>query len=556
MQIWLAAIIGLLSVIAAVAILICCVTISKTCTTTKNTEIRCEALYNSTPGDNPDFVVVIYESERYSNTRNLIRLLKHHGYPFKVLGLGERWNGWYGRNLAHKTYIETLSDETFVLFLDGRDVVANIGYAKFRQRAIELFERKGRKIIMGAENTLWMGFMFPEIGTPESFEKIDPRFVPATYNLHHDVNPTYNQLIQYMYSIKHSNGMFPNYGMSFGTVGLFKKMFEAMGLGPGEDDQGAAIKLWTDPEYIISIDFEEILFLNLLPREGHQLRWDWGDREFKRYQKNSVPSFIHFPARNHYYQDIVHQSLNITNSLTTFGRSPKSGCIYNCCRILSYPSIQVVVSRYAEDVSWTKDLFYSEEVVIYNKGSPLTGTIPLPNLGRDFHTYFFHIVENYSNLADITFFVPGSAFSEPGRQSKMRRVLNTVRKTRTSAIVCYPTKNDIGVEFNDFKIDQYAASNAQNFKSNPETYLRPAKYRPFGNWYKNKFPVRPETKFVAYSGIFAIHKQHIQQHGIEIYRELCRDLQDHTNPEDLHYIERAVPAIFSPLPTSCYLVAK
>ena len=35
-------------------------------------------------------------------------------------------------------------------------------------------------------------------------------------------------------------------------------------------------------------------------------------------------------------------------------------------------------------------------------------TINLPNIGREAHTYLYHIINNYDNLADINVFLPGS----------------------------------------------------------------------------------------------------------------------------------------------------
>ena len=140
-----------------------------------------------------------------------------------------------------------------------------------------------------------------------------------------------------------------------------------------------------------------------------------------------------------------------------------------------------VMSRYMEDLSWVDDLFYSEDIIIYNKGSPLKGTTPLQNIGRDFHSYFFHIAENFSTLVDITIFVPGSTFDGTQKRARILRVLEILRRTRNSVILCSPLKVDIGLTLKDFQISTYMATNAQIKKANPEDYLMPAAHRPFGN---------------------------------------------------------------------------
>jgi len=51
---------------------------------------------------------------------------------------------------------------------------------------------------------------------------------------------------------------------------------------------------------------------------------------------------------------------------------------------------------------------------VYNKGSPLEekifNEIPLPNVGREGHTYYTYIYENYDNLDDYTVFLQGNPF--------------------------------------------------------------------------------------------------------------------------------------------------
>lgn len=64
----------------------------------------------------------------------------------------------------------------------------------------------------------------------------------------------------------------------------------------------------------------------------------------------------------------------------------------------------IVLSRYEEDISWTKPFATEANLIIYNKGSPLNGTIRLPNVGRESHTYLHHIVHNYDDLAGWTIF--------------------------------------------------------------------------------------------------------------------------------------------------------
>jgi hypothetical protein len=68
----------------------------------------------------------------------------------------------------------------------------------------------------------------------------------------------------------------------------------------------------------------------------------------------------------------------------------------------------IVVSRFNEDIEWTKNL----NVIIYNKGEPLNipNEIILKNVGREGHTIYTHISKNYDNLNDYTTFLQGNPF--------------------------------------------------------------------------------------------------------------------------------------------------
>lgn len=71
-------------------------------------------------------------------------------------------------------------------------------------------------------------------------------------------------------------------------------------------------------------------------------------------------------------------------------------------------SNQIVIARYNENLEWTK--FLKTEAVIYNKGEDVETrhkTVRLPNIGMGGATFWYHIIENYDNLADITLFIQG-----------------------------------------------------------------------------------------------------------------------------------------------------
>jgi hypothetical protein len=74
--------------------------------------------------------------------------------------------------------------------------------------------------------------------------------------------------------------------------------------------------------------------------------------------------------------------------------------------------MKIVVARYNEDISWTKQF---TNVLIYNKGKDLDNTeynvIKLNNVGREGHTFYKHIYDNYDNLDEHTIFLQGDPFA-------------------------------------------------------------------------------------------------------------------------------------------------
>ncbi|MEF2230544.1 MAG: DUF3431 domain-containing protein [Pseudodesulfovibrio sp.] len=69
--------------------------------------------------------------------------------------------------------------------------------------------------------------------------------------------------------------------------------------------------------------------------------------------------------------------------------------------------VHVIIARYREDIGWADRLGY--DYIVYDKGGqPVCDARPLPNIGREAHTYFTHIVREYDALAPVNVFLQGS----------------------------------------------------------------------------------------------------------------------------------------------------
>jgi hypothetical protein len=76
--------------------------------------------------------------------------------------------------------------------------------------------------------------------------------------------------------------------------------------------------------------------------------------------------------------------------------------------------VSIVIARYNEYIDWA--LAYADICIIYNKGSNFEFENEfekkniLENIGREGHTYLFHIVTNYHTLTNYTIFTQGEPF--------------------------------------------------------------------------------------------------------------------------------------------------
>jgi hypothetical protein len=70
----------------------------------------------------------------------------------------------------------------------------------------------------------------------------------------------------------------------------------------------------------------------------------------------------------------------------------------------------IVIAKYKEDVSWVNEL--KSPYIVYNKNTEDNHLYEnnLENIGREGHTFMYHIVQNYNNLNEYTAFVQGNPF--------------------------------------------------------------------------------------------------------------------------------------------------
>jgi hypothetical protein len=181
-------------------------------------------------------------------------------------------------------------------------------------------------------------------------------------------------------------------------------------------------------------------------------------------------------------------------------------------------SVILVVARYNEDITWTN---YFSNVIIYNKGAKLTkecnyNEVLLSNVGREGHTYYKYIVDNYDNLADYIVFLQGYPFDHsPNLINNLNKIYN----------------NHISIEF------EFLSENVVDCNLNGGVYHHGL---PLIQIYEKLFNERKENlDFRFGSGAqFIVSKQNILKRPKEFYLKVVELLQHDINPIEGFVIER------------------
>jgi hypothetical protein len=219
----------------------------------------------------------------------------------------------------------------------------------------------------------------------------------------------------------------------------------------------------------------------------------------------------------------------------------------------STQNIELVISRYNEDLEWLKyDPFNKYKVTCYNKGENEDfykprdmKIIKLENVGRCDHTYIYHIFNNYDNLSDLNIFLPGSS-DMSHKKELAKKMVGEIESHGDTVFIGRQYEKGIKHTFYDFSLDEWSASDAKNKKLNPEKKLFPSEIRPFGKWYEHHFGDK-FSNYACYYGILGFHKKHILQHPKSYYELFLEEINKSSNPEVGHYFERSWEAIFGPL---------
>ena len=248
--------------------------------------------------------------------------------------------------------------------------------------------------------------------------------------------------------------------------------------------------------------------------------------------------------------------------------------------------VEVVIAQYDESLSWVD--FAAERsphvrYTVYSKGkTPLAGTISLPNVGRESHTFLYHIVKNYDSLADWTVFTQAAAPSFGFRANNHDSGHMCSGVTWDNYITPFPNGEDwymvqtVATRFPEvahsdrfdmmFQIENSSGATCpadvqkgwskwwtepdhpliQKQLTQTEPFLPPVE---FYNTY-----ISPDVEYFyagftlsfANGGRFAVSRDRILRRPQKYYKNLLRELSKSVNPIEGYYMETMWYDVFHP----------
>lgn len=199
----------------------------------------------------------------------------------------------------------------------------------------------------------------------------------------------------------------------------------------------------------------------------------------------------------------------------------------------------IVIAKYKENencLRWIEDID-QKNVCVYDKSKNMS------NIGRESHTYLWHIVHNYDNICQnpekVTLFTQANIldhFNTISYKNNIKTICEEARKKGISECIA-KTHNDVVHPKNsphyNFRMYKHTTPNEKNW--------------PFGYWFEQiigqPFP-NPVKWFLG--AIFAVKNERIANKPLSYYQLLLKEFDNGVvDPEIGHFFERSWYYVFS-----------
>lgn len=186
--------------------------------------------------------------------------------------------------------------------------------------------------------------------------------------------------------------------------------------------------------------------------------------------------------------------------------------------------MQLIISHYEKNLSWL-DNIACDKVIYTKSNSDNENYIKLKNVGREPHTFFHHIIENYDSLSDWTFFSQDDPFDH------------------------VPNFLDIINNFPNNIIEPKIQSNNESYFFGARLECQPngIPHHPGLDlsyiWSRLFIPPIDEKIIFTAGVIFCVSKSQIQSRSVEFYKD-CLDILLNRDLSPWEF-ERIMPYIFN-----------
>jgi len=210
---------------------------------------------------------------------------------------------------------------------------------------------------------------------------------------------------------------------------------------------------------------------------------------------------------------------------------------------MSQKYIEYVVARYNESINWVE----SDYTTIYNKGlSGIPHEVLLPNVGREAHTYLYHIVTNYDNLAEITIFTQGK-IDDHGYTSKINTFDTLIVDALKDGIShnYYTINNKNTDNFTRYFVPEFNIIHKEMLISKYGIDKKDVDKITFKDWFESYIDYKYPNPINIYQyAIFAVRKDKILSREKAYYEKLLSQLMHVNSPIEAHFLERSWHSIF------------
>ena len=185
----------------------------------------------------------------------------------------------------------------------------------------------------------------------------------------------------------------------------------------------------------------------------------------------------------------------------------------------------IVIARYSENVEWSKQF---PNVIIYNKGTKLENgynEISLDNVGREGHTYYKYICDNYQNLAEYTIFLQGTPFDHS------QNIITNLTE--------YINNKELSIDF-EF-LSEYIFTTTLNIES-----IKNWQCKNIHKTWERIFGINNNNQEIIFGAgaQFIVSKSSILKNTKEFYENIVKILEYHISPDEVYDIERFHAYIF------------